>query len=50
MPVPEWVKKWIDELDEASESVKECAIPPMPSDPHFEWWDEPLTSLDASEE
>ena len=46
MPVPEWAKKWIDELDEASESVKECAIPPMP----IEWWDEPLTSLDASEE
>ena len=59
MPIPEWVKQWIDTLDHEIEEIVE--INPqdstlvehttlMPGDPLLNWWTEPLTPLDASEE
>ena len=62
MPIPEWVKKWIDKLDdeivkitpESSPLVDYVdeveSAPRVPDDPIFNWWTQPLAPIDASEE
>mgnify|MGYP001564616515 CR=1 FL=1 len=56
MPIPEWIEKWIDKLDEDNTAPVpvEPQGPgwgtPVPSDDIHVLWDRPDTTLDPSEE